>query len=332
MLGYAIKGFLIGIANVIPGVSGGTMALMLGIYERLLAAVAHIHLENVKQFLVLLFKADFTGLLALLKRLDLVFVGMIGLGAVSAIVATSKLITYLMVHWHDPIYGFFAGLVLTSVYVPLQMMKKKITLVGWCCLVSAALLTFVTTTSMSGDEKLAKAEKKVEMKQQQSLAAENGGDSSYQPDHSAKNLGFILLVSMISISAMILPGISGAFVLLLFGVYFEVLGAIAARDLILVGVVALGSILGILLFTRLLNYLLERAHDQTVSALVGLMIGSLFSLWPFQKFAIVGGKRIDLEPVLPSFDMNTMLTLLGFLIAGAIVVLFIRYQELSTSS
>jgi len=333
VLSYAIKGFMIGIANVIPGVSGGTMALMLGIYERLLAAIAHIHLENIKQIISLIVKMDLPALWILLKRLDMVFVGAIGTGAICAIVATSRLITYLITHWHDPIYGFFAGLVLTSVYVPLKMMKRRMNVVGVCCLLCAALLTLATTTSMTGSEKLERAEKKVELRSQQHAATADGSTTTgYLADHSLKNLGFILFASMISISAMILPGISGAFVLLLMGVYFEVLGAIAARDLTLVSVVALGSVLGILIFTRILNYLLERYHDETVSSLVGLMIGSLYSLWPFQGYAMVGGKRIDLEAILPVYNYNFLVTVITFVLAGALVIGFIRYQERSLSS
>lgn len=326
-----LQGFLIGIANIIPGVSGGTMALMLGIYQRLLRAITHITPQAAKETFESL-NQGIPQVKAQLIKLDLLWLMTIGLGAVTAIVATSKLITYLIVNWHDPTYGFFLGLVLVSIIVPIKMLKHRPSKLAIICLILAFFATLAITTSMSGSEKLANAQKK------QALVLEKAAShNSQQPiaaagNHDLTHLAYLFIAGAIAISAMILPGISGAFVLLLLGVYFEILEAIAARDLLVIGIVACGCGIGLLVFTRLLNYVLEKFHDETVMLLVGLMIGSLYGLWPFQNFQIVGTKRIDIEPIIPSLDGNFFGTLAGFTVAAFLVFVFIKLDRSSTIS
>jgi len=334
-----LHGFLIGIANIIPGVSGGTMALMLGIYEKLLSAISGINGKFIIQFIAAL-KSGVKPTSRFLASHNIYWLASIALGALVAIVLTSSLITYLMSAWHDPTYGFFLGLVLFSIVVPLKMLKARPQKAGIAAFIVAMVMTLAITNSLSADEKAANALAKHELK-----ISANFEDSNAATETAAKvppsafdtyfpmtSLGQILpmfLAGALAISAMILPGISGAFVLLLIGSYFEILEAIAERNMIVIGAVGAGCIVGLLLFTKLLNYVLAKFHDQTVMSLIGLMVGSLFGLWPFQRFITVGGRRIDLEPIVPAIDNNFYLTILSFVAAGTLVLVFLKLDNTS---
>ena len=126
---------------------------------------------------------------------------------------------------------------------------------------------------------------------------------------------------------MILPGISGSFVFLLLGVYFDILASVNNRDWVVIGVVALGGIVGLLAFTRLLNYVLERHHDLTISFLIGLMVASLYGLWPFRSYEMVGEERIDIVHILPQANINLAITVLATLIGCGVVLLFYRLES-----
>ena len=125
-LRFFINGFLIGLANIIPGMSGGTLALVLGIYERLIGALRNIGLSTLKNLLgvIKLKKAAFTAAETELRRIDFGFLALLGTGAIASILLTSKLIVYLLNDHHDPTYGFFSGLILTSILVPARMLKR----------------------------------------------------------------------------------------------------------------------------------------------------------------------------------------------------------------
>ena len=144
---------------------------------------------------------------------------------------------------------------------------------------------------------------------------------------------------------MILPGISGSFLMLALGVYFPLLTAINTLiegvpgllkgaltesmlgSLLILGFAALGCLFGLLAFTRLLNYLLERYRNLTIAFLIGLMVGSLYGLWPFREFSMVNGERIDTAHILPQLDVNLFITLGAFLIGGGVIILFTRLEN-----
>ncbi len=127
---------------------------------------------------------------------------------------------------------------------------------------------------------------------------------------------------------MILPGISGSFILLLMGAYFELLKAITYRDFLLLLVFALGCIIGILLFTRFLNLLLKKWHDQTMYFLLGLVIGSLWAIWPFKSSITIGKEKIYFTNQLPySWGGSEMLTIGSMVLGGTIVALFIWLEN-----
>ena len=322
LLSLIFKGGLIGIANIIPGVSGGTMAMILGIYERMIRSLNCIGIGTVKK--IMSFKI--TDIRRECQRIDIGFLFLIAVGAAIAIVTTSKLIVLLITEQHDPTYGFFCGLILLSILTPLRMMKQFhfYYLIPLLC---ATILTVGLTISMGGEKTLEKEKQKYKIEQLQKKLG--GQDTDRQVGRSVGRLVYLFIVGTIAISAMILPGISGSFVMLLFGVYFEILLAINNRDLTLLITFAIGCGLGLLAFTRLLNFLLERYHDLTVSFLIGLMIGSLYGLWPFREFEVVNSQRIDFAHVLPRINTNLVITFVAFLFGCVIILIFDQFEKLN---
>jgi putative membrane protein len=156
---------------------------------------------------------------------------------------------------------------------------------------------------------------------------------------SAVHLVYLVLCGALAMSAMILPGVSGSFVLLLMGVYFELFAAIHhvsagdinGADLSVVGAVAVGSVTGLLLFSRVLEFLFRRYHDVTVAALIGLMLGSLYGIWPFRTYAVVEGDRVDGLPRVPGLDLNLLWTAVACL-AGVGVIVFFCWCERRTGA
>lgn len=320
LLSLIFKGGLIGIANIIPGVSGGTMAMVLGIYERMIRSLNCIGIGTVKKLL----SFKIADIRQECKRIDIGFLFLIAVGAAVAIITTSRLIVLLITEQHDPTYGFFCGLILLSVLTPLRMMKQFHFhyLIPFLC---AVVLTVGLTMSMGGEKTLEKEKQKYKIEQLQGNLGSQ--DSDRQTGRSVGRLVYLLIVGSIAISAMILPGISGSFVMLLFGVYFEVLLAISNRDLMLLVTFAIGCGLGLLVFTRLLYFLLERYHDFTVSFLIGLMLGSLYGLWPFRDFEVVNSQRIDFAHVLPKINTNLAITFVAFLLGCAIILMFDQFEK-----
>ncbi|HON76905.1 MAG TPA: DUF368 domain-containing protein [Spirochaetota bacterium] len=314
------KGAVIGIANIIPGVSGGTMALVLGIYERLIDAIHNISSETIVSTLRLfLFKKEsFESFKTEMKRIDALFLLILGTGALSAIIALAKLMTYLLKHQHDPTYGFFFGLVLLSVIAPFQLIKKK-TVPVFLAVIIAISSVFAISYAVSGDTMLHKAQKKHELTLKTSQSSIAQPAVSNQRVKVLKYL-YLFFLGAVSISAMILPGVSGSFLLLLLGGYFEILEAITTRNIPVLGAFALGCIVGILLFTRLLDFLLKKWYDQTMGFLVGLVIGSLWMIWPFKTTALVGDETVYLSNMIPAqFSANEILTVAAF-VAGSLIV------------
>ena len=141
----------------------------------------------------------------------------------------------------------------------------------------------------------------------------------------------IFLSGALAISAMILPGISGSFLLLLLGSYFEILEAIATRDLLTIGVFALGCLAGVVMFSRLLNFLLERFHDTTMAFLAGLVAGSLWLVWPFKATFTVGSETVYLHNILPVMETATLLTFATMAAGAFLVAVMIRFERRRTT-
>jgi len=231
-----------GMADLVPGVSGGTIALITGIYERLINAIAAINLNRIKM--------AFSGRIAQAwKAVDGWFLLAVFAGILTAIFAFASLFKYLL-EWYPVLtWSFFMGLIMASVGL-LLLKNRSSSLFNWMLLILGTLLGYLLST--------------------QSLGLLPTG-----------TLG-MLLAGMIAISAMILPGISGSLILILLGKYTLLITAVESRDWSTLMLFATGCIVGLLLFSRLLKWLLAKHHDATLYVLIGLMAGTLFKVWPWQ--------------------------------------------------
>lgn len=232
-----------GAADVVPGVSGGTIAFITGIYEELLETISNINLQALKKL-----KAE--GLKSFWRHINGNFLIALFLGIGFSILSFAKLITYLLEHHTILLWSFFFGLIISSIYLVGKTIKKwgfpKI--IG---LVFGAGLAFYITI--------------------------------LPPMENPNALWFVFLSGAIAICAMILPGISGSFILLLLGSYEMILGAIKDMKLAIIGVFAIGCLTGLLSFSKLLNWMFKKYHDLTIAILTGFLIGSLNKIWPWKE-------------------------------------------------
>jgi len=239
-----LRGFCMGSADVVPGVSGGTVAFVLGIYEQLIA--------NVRQGALVLASALRLNPRAAadhFRRIDWLFLVPLLAGIGIAIVSLAHTIETLLDEQPVGMAALFFGFVAASIYVAWSGLKNR-DIERLAVLVLVAILTFFVLGFRSGTN-----------------------------DDPA--LWFVLVAGSIAICAMILPGISGSFVLLMIGLYDYILSALNDRDLVVIGVFLVGAVAGLALFSSLLGWMLRRHHDTVLAALIGLMAGSLRVLWPW---------------------------------------------------
>jgi len=317
-----LKGITIGVANIIPGVSGGTMALVLGIFERLITGIKNISINTFLSFFrIFTFKKkNWDGFIKELRKIDAFFLIQIGVGVAIAILSLASVMTYLLVKQHDPTFGFFFGLILTSMIVPFRLIEKK-TISRFLAMVIAIAVVIGFSSLMSGEKLIEKAKTK---------QAAQGADHAnvYNPDLSAGRLVFIFVAGAAAISAMILPGISGSFLLLLIGLYFDILQAIIHMQVVILGIFALGCLIGMIYFTRFLDILLKKWHDLTMAFLLGLVLGSMWPIWPFKTTVLVGEETIYLANKIPEhFGRNEITTLVTIIIGALIVIGFIIMEK-----
>jgi putative membrane protein len=263
------KGVLVGIANIIPGVSGGTFALILGIFDRLVGALNAIGPGTVRVALRLVaggFAAERRREFAAeWRRIDAWFLIALLAGAGVSILSSSFLIDWLLTaHW-SPTLAFFIGLILPSVAVPWAMMDRRGPVLLW------AVPGMALTVGVS-------------------LMMPEGGAGS-------DNLALAAGTGALAISAMILPGISGSFLMLVMGQYQNVLAKLTGLQrglaegrfdldaFLWLGALGLGMFVGLLAFARLLGFLLKRFKAATMAFLIGLLLGSLWVLWPFKDIS-----------------------------------------------
>lgn len=232
-----------GAADVVPGVSGGTIAFISGIYEELLSSISNINIDLFKTL-----RRD--GLAAAWKQLNGNFLVSLLLGIFISILSLAKAIKYLLENEPILLWSFFFGLVLASViYIAKQLTKwNSITFI--VMILGAALAYYITTLDP--------------------LVSENSSP------------WFLFLAGAIAICAMILPGISGAFILVLLGAYKPVLAAVNDRDYKIVALIGFGAIVGLLSFSRVLKWLFKHYKNYTLAALTGFIIGSLNKIWPWK--------------------------------------------------
>lgn len=238
-----LKGIAMGAADVVPGVSGGTIAFITGIYDKLLYSIKSINGQNLK----LLFKGK-AG--AFWKAINGGFLLSLAAGIGLSVFSLARLITLLLDAYPVLVWAFFFGLIAASsllVAKDIRQWNFK-TIPGFLAGIGIAL--FITSAT---------------------------------PAQTPENLPFIFLCGFIAICAMILPGISGSFILLLMGKYAFIMEAVKQLDPKVLGVFAIGAVCGIATFSRVLSYALHRFRDITLSVLTGFMLGSLNKVWPWKE-------------------------------------------------
>ncbi len=280
-----------GAADVVPGVSGGTMAFILGIYARLITSIRSFDLLCLQQVCKFEFKSA-------LQRPDFKFLIPLLIGILSAIVFFTRIIPLpTLLHTHpELIYGLFFGLIIGSIVVLLAEIKKF----NWhkflFLIIGATFGWFIVN-----------------------LVPVN------TPDH----IGFIFLSGMLAISAMLLPGISGSFILLILRKYDIILNAIGHFQFSILIPFSLGAMMGLIVFSRFINWLLNRFYQATLLTIIGILIGSLWIIWPFQTREYINihekERLISSTPFFPSSWNETIIysLLMGILGLGLVLAMFI---------
>lgn len=238
-----LKGMAMGAADVIPGVSGGTIAFITGIYEELIESVRSINLKSLK----LLFSGR---LLEFWKAINGAFLISVFLGIAISIFSLAKGLKFLLENYPIPVWAFFFGLILSSTIFVAKKIKKYdliIWVAGAAGIIAAYYITILT------------------------------------PSEANTTKWFIFLSGVIAICAMILPGISGSFILVLLGMYKFILNAVSILDTGTLLIFISGAAIGIIAFSNFLSWLLKRWYNTTIALLAGFMIGSLNKIWPWKK-------------------------------------------------
>lgn len=239
----ALKGCAMGAADVIPGVSGGTIAFISGIYEELINSIKSVDLEALK----LLSRFEIK---ALWKKVNGNFLLAVLSGVVISIVSLAKVMTYLLANHPIMVWSFFFGLIIASAILVFKEIKKFNLLSAISILVGTIVAYYITVAS---------------------------------PAQTPTDWWFIILCGAVAICAMILPGISGSFILLLMGKYLYILNALSSVELVTISLFITGAAIGIVSFSHILSWLLKNYHTATVSLLTGFMVGSLNKIWPWKE-------------------------------------------------
>jgi len=285
--GLWLKGVCMGSADVIPGVSGGTIALITGIYKDLIGALRSFDWAVVQKIVAF----DFKGAMA---QVHARFLLVLFLGIVTAILSLARLMNYLLHDHPVPTWSLFFGLIVASVLIVGKQVNGWLGKAGGC---------FVAGT-ISG-----------------SIIV------NLIPINTPESLWFIFLCGFVAICAMILPGISGAFILLILGKYEFITGTLKnpflTQNIIVIVIFCLGCLIGLAAFSRVLNYLLSKYQNLTLAFLAGLITGSLQKIWPWKEVIetqIIRGKEHVIwgHPNLPAamdreFFAAVFLAALGFM-------------------
>jgi putative membrane protein len=290
-LGLTARGFAMGSADVVPGVSGGTMAFILGIYEELVNSIRDmVNPAAVKLIVRFKFKEA-------LAVLPWKFLLAVGIGILLAIFSLARFLEWMLENHPALLWSFFFGLVIASIFT----VSKRVKQWGVTTIVSTVIGAIVAYIIVG-------------------LVPAKTPDTPW----------FLFLSGTLAICAMILPGISGAFILVLLGKYEYVLSAVNDRDILTLFIVAAGAAVGIVTFAQILGWFFKRYHDVTVAVLMGLMIGSLRKIWPWKEtveFIEHHGEQIPVRQIniLPSAWTGEVTFALGLAIVGFIIVFVLDY-------
>ena len=286
LLGVYVRGLAMGAADIVPGVSGGTIALIAGIYERLINALSSVG-PNLWQ--VFRQEGGIKGLIAVWRQVDATFLLFLLMGIATSLATLAGVIKHLLDNQPLMIWSFFFGLVITTVFLLLTEIKRwnigraLLFLLGIASAVIISSLPLMNTTP---------------------------------------SLPYLFVAGAIAICAMILPGISGSFILLLMGAYDTVLEAVHTLNFAIIFTLVAGMATGLLLFTRMLKWLLSRYYQATLALLIGFIAGSLVKVWPWKTDALGTLNSEAVYNVMPWHYPTgaEWLTTLSLMLLGAVLV------------
>lgn len=238
-----MKGLAMGAADVVPGVSGGTIAFISGIYDTLLDSIANVN----KQFFTFVLQGN---IYAAWKHINGTFLAVLLLGIATSLLGLSKVVLALLENYPIPLWSFFGGLIIASTILVIKHITKYSLTTIVSFIIGIATAYIITVAS---------------------------------PFTMPQGLPFLFISGAIAICAMILPGISGSFILVLLGQYQYILNALHELRLPEITVFIAGCIVGLLSFAKLLRFLLTRYHNTMVALLAGFMLGSLNKVWPWKE-------------------------------------------------
>ena len=267
-IAHFLKGFAMGVANVIPGVSGGTIALLTGIFERLINALKSFDVEAVRLLLKFKFK-EFA------RHVDFGFLVAVFLGVGVSIVSVAKLLEFLFQSYPVYVWSFFFGLILVSVWFVGKSIDK---------IDAPAAVSFVAGAVVAF------------------------GLSVMNPATENTAFWYLIICGAVAICSMILPGLSGSFVLILMGNYqLIMIYAVSHFDMGIIIPVGIGVVVGLLAFSHFLSWLLSRYTRQTMAVLTGFIFGSLGTIWPWKNPVYLMQDGVEVlkngKPIIQSYQM-----------------------------
>ncbi len=280
----SLKGAAMGAADTVPGVSGGTVALITGIYEKLLAAIRSVDAT----FLFLLFRGNFKSALAHLHTRFLLF---LFVGITAAVLSLARIVSHLLSDYPVLTWSLFFGLIAASVWSVGRKVAPR----------SAGAAVFFIAGGLFAWNLV-----------------------GLVPAATPETLVFVFFSGMVAICAMILPGISGAFILVLLGKYEFIVATLRnpflAENMIVIAVFVAGCGAGLAGFSRILKYLLERCRPLVLAFLTGLLLGSLRRIWPWKEWETGAN-------MMPDISLGLLLPL-GLMIAGACLIILLEWVSI----
>ncbi|CAM3339054.1 DUF368 domain-containing protein [Zobellia roscoffensis] len=262
-----LKGMAMGAADVVPGVSGGTIAFISGIYEELITSINNVDLSLFKEL-------KENGIKAAWTKLNGNFLMALFLGIGISVLSLAKLVSWLLENKPILIWSFFFGLVIASILLVGKEVQKWNAKTIIALIVGAAVAYYITILP---------------------------------PSESADSLPYLFLSGALAICAMILPGISGAFILVLLGSYKTIIDAVHNLDFKVIGAVGVGAIFGLLSFAKLLKWMFNNQKNLTLAILTGFIVGSLNKIWPWKRILetkTIGKKVVTLDENVSPFNFE----------------------------
>lgn len=293
----ALKGFAMGVADIVPGVSGGTVAFITGIYDQLLESISSVNLKFLSYLTRLQIKQA-------LGHIQFYFLLPLFGGIIFAILSTSRMMHFLLENYAVYTWSTFFGLIAASIYFVGKQVKspghpKNLSFLGLGGVIGYALVSLV-------------------------------------PVNTPNDMIYIFFSGMIAICAMILPGISGSFILLILGKYAFITSILKSPfengNLLIILIFCLGCLMGLLSFSKFLNWFLKHYHNIAMAFLTGFMIGSMKKIWPWKQTlesTIIRGKTYILreENILPGTIDSQVMIALGLMISGFMIVILIEIMS-----